>query len=300
MIDLLHAGVSHIYEGPHLRHGGVAFLQLHLLPAIHAQRIQHSVQPRLRRRQIQAHGAGIAGAEKANHIGRLSGRPAQVGRSLPQLGFPYYIAVRGHSAVFVPAHFFTDLGIVQQLQHTIRHLFQLRQEIVLHIEPAQCRIIPDLRHHMTAIHAVRQIQQSLEGQFTAIGLAQLVDLHLHQSLKDNGFYMVECAQLLRQSVELIQVAVIKERCKKTVSANVLHLPIGFPSILQPQLIQCIYQFPRRGGQIQLCVITAIRITQIYGENLFIQAPYPLSAAQCPYSYPGLRQVHPNRTCCRSS
>ena len=202
--------------------------------------------------------------------------------------------------MFVPAHPFTDLGIVQQLQHTIRYLFQFRQELVLHIEPTQCRIVPDPRHHMTAIHAVRQIQQSLEGQFTAIGLAQLVDLHLHQSLKGNGFYMVECAQLLRQSVELIQVAVIKERCKKTVPANVLHLPIGFPSIHQPQLIQCVYQFPRRSGQIQLCVITAIRITQIYGENLFTQAPCLLSAARCPRSDPGLRRGHPSRTYCRSS
>ena len=104
---------------------------------------------------------------------------------------------------------------------------------------------------MAAIHTVCQIQQSLEGQFTAIGLAQLVDLHLHQSLKSDGFYMVECAQLLRQGVELIQVTVIKERGKKSVPANVLHLPIGFPPILQPQLIQCVYQFPRRGGQIQL-------------------------------------------------
>ena len=231
LIDLLHAGVSHIYEGPHLRHGGVAFLQLHLLPAIHLQTVQHGVQLRLLCGQVQLYGTDITDTEEMDHIRRLSWRPAQVGRSLPQLGFPYYIAVRGHSAVFVPAHFFTDLGIVQQLQHTIRYLFQFRQELVLHIEPAQCLIVPDPRHHMASIYAVRQIQQPLEGQVTAVGLAQLVDLHLHQPFKGDILYTVECTQLLRQCVELIQVAVVKERSQKSVPANVLHLPIGVLPIL---------------------------------------------------------------------
>ena len=46
-VDLLHAVIGHIREAPHLRHGGVALLQPHLLPAVHLQAVQYGVQLRL-------------------------------------------------------------------------------------------------------------------------------------------------------------------------------------------------------------------------------------------------------------
>ena len=46
-VDLLHAVIGHIREAPHLRHGGVAFLQPHLLPDVHLQAVQYGVQLRL-------------------------------------------------------------------------------------------------------------------------------------------------------------------------------------------------------------------------------------------------------------
>ena len=133
-------------------------------------------------------------------------------------------------AALTLTHRSADLLVVQHLQYAVRHIFQLRQKIILHIELPQRRIVCDALHHMAAVRAVRQIQHPLERQLPTVAPAQLVDLHLHQSLKSHGIHIAECTELLCQCVELVQIVPIKMWGEKFISAHVLHLSIGFLSL----------------------------------------------------------------------
>ena len=169
-VDQFHAVIGHIREAPHLRHGGVALLQPHLLPAVHLQAIQHGVQLCLLCGQVQLYGTDVADAEEIDHIRRLSWRPAQVGRGLPQLGLLHHIAVGRKYTALTLTHRSADLLVVQHFQYAVRHGCQSRKKIVLHVELSQRGIVRDPRHHMAAIHAVCQIQYPPERQLTAVVL----------------------------------------------------------------------------------------------------------------------------------
>ena len=153
---------------------------------------------------------------------------------------------------------------------------------------------------MAAVYAVRQIQHPLDRQLTAVLLMQLVALHLHQSLEGYGVCLVERTELLCQRVELIEATLVQMGLQKVVSPQVLHLPVGFLPLPQPQPLQCIQQFPRLGGQVQRGAVVIIGVAKIYRKNNFIQAPFLLAAARCHRSYRGLRRVRPSRTDFRSS
>ena len=153
---------------------------------------------------------------------------------------------------------------------------------------------------MAAVYAVRQIQHSLNGQLTAVFLMQPVDLHLHQSLEGHGVCLVERTELLSQRVELIEIALVQMGLQKVIPPQVLHLPVGFLPLPQPQPLQCIQQFPRLGGQVQRGAVVVIGVAKIYRKNNFIQAPFLLAAARCPHSCRGLRRVRPSRTYFQSS
>lgn len=101
---------------------------------------------------------------------RLSWRPAQVGRGLPQLGLLHHIAVGRKYTALTLTHRSADLLVVQHFQYAVRHGCQIREKIVLHVELSQRGIVRDPRHHMAAIHAVCQIQYSPERQLTAVVL----------------------------------------------------------------------------------------------------------------------------------
>ena len=139
----------------------------------------------------------------------------------------FHIAVWRNDTLFALPHRPADFGVVQHFQHLVRHLFQLRQEVIFYIEFPQRRVVPDLRYHMAAIHAVCQIQYPPERQITAVVLIQIVKLHLHQTLESHGIHIAECTELLCQCVELVQIVPIKMWGEKFISTHVLHLPIGF-------------------------------------------------------------------------
>ena len=136
---------------------------------------------------------------------------------------------RKYAALTLP-HRSADLHVVQHFQYAVRHGCQIREKIVLHVELSQRGIVCDPRHHMAAIHAVCQIQYPPERQITAVVLIQIVKLHLHQTLESHGIHIAECTELLCQCVELVQVIPVKVWGEKSISAHVLHLPIGFLSL----------------------------------------------------------------------
>ena len=120
----------------------------------------------------------------------------------------FHIAVWRNDTLFALSHHPADFGVVQHFQHLVRHLFQLRQEVIFYIEFPQRRVVPDLRYHMAAVYAVRQIQHPLDRQLTAVALAQLIGFHLHQALEGYGICLVKRTELLCQRVEVIQAALV--------------------------------------------------------------------------------------------
>ena len=238
--------------------------------------------------------------DKTEEIFRLFGKFLGAGRCGDQFTVLHHIAVLRECAVFAGTQGFADFTKVQHLEHIVGESVQFLHEAVFRIEAAQL-CVTGRADHMAAIRtgADRHISQILHGKNTGVGFHFSLDFQTKQAVKRFLLRFIQHSQTTGKIVQFIEAGVQFHQVRSEIleAIVIVNFQIQLLVLLKLHLVHCIVQFPRGGGQLQLCIGCAMRrivFSEIHTQYSFTQGS-SLPSPAVVHSRRGPRRGHPSRT-----